>query len=234
MRLRSVGLISFVLCISSLSFVSSDSDSISPSETVNPDYGLEFFTFTQLDIRGEPVHFEQFKGKATLLVNTASQCSHTEPQLKSLKRLHDILSHGQKFNVVAYPCNEFGEQEPWEAVEIEEYYRGHFKIEFIILEKGTVTDESPLWKWIRANSVAPTWNFQKYLIDGQGRILKNWPADVTIESIFDEVQSLVDSIPAASGTSAEAAVESNENVISSNDNSENVDKLPTNSNKEEL
>lgn len=93
-------------------------------------------------------------------------------------------------------------------MEIEEYYRGHFKIEFMILEKGSVTD-SPLWKWVAANAVTPMGNFHKYLIDGSGHIVKNWNGEVSIETIFDDVQQLVDSVILDDVTT----VNSEENVV---------------------
>lgn len=81
----------------------------------------------------------------------ASQCGHTEAHYKALKRLHDILSHDNKFSVVAFPCNDFGEQEPWESKEIEEFVRGHFKADFPLMSKVQVIageGQSPLWKHI--------------------------------------------------------------------------------------
>jgi len=83
-------------------------------------------------------------------VNTASQCSLTDSHFKALKRLHDILSFGDQFNVLAVPSNDFGDQEPWDEPEVEEYVRGHFKAEFPLLGKTKVigSDASDLWKWV--------------------------------------------------------------------------------------
>jgi len=140
--------------------------------------------------------------------------------MKSLKRLHDILSFGNKFNVIVVPSNDFGEQEPWDEPEIEEYIRGHFKAEFPIMAKSVVTGQEALdlWKWVagKAQSIppmlssscelgnagildwfaetseAPKWNFDKYLINREGVIVKHWPGETTVESIFTTVQNLVD------------------------------------------
>ena len=83
-------------------------------------------------------------------MNTASQCSLTDSHFKSLKRLHDILSFGDKFNVIAFPSNDFGDQEPWDEPEVEEYVRGHFKAEFPLMGKTKVigTEAVDLWKWV--------------------------------------------------------------------------------------
>lgn len=128
-------------------------------------------------------------------MNTASQCGFTELQMNSLKRMYDILSYGQVFNIVAFPCNDFGEQEPWDNEEIEEYYRRHFKVEFIITEKGSIKD-SPVWKWIEkstATTELPQWNFHKYLINGNGTVIGNWPGEISVEDIFQEVQNAIKS-----------------------------------------
>jgi glutathione peroxidase len=156
--------------------------------------GENFFSFKGKDIKGNDVDFAEFKGKITLVVNSASQCSQTEPHLKALKRLHDILSFGKSFNVVTFPSNDFGEQEPWEEPEIEEYYRGHFKVEFPIMQKTKVIgeDRSDLWSWIGKTATPPNWNFHKYLVNGKGEIVKNWPAETSVETIFDTVKNLVD------------------------------------------
>jgi glutathione peroxidase len=86
-----------------------------------------------------------------LLVNVASQCSQTDTHYKALKRLHDILSYSERFSVLAFPCNDFGEQEPWEPKEIEEFVRGHFKAEFPLFSKTSIVagpKQHPLWKFV--------------------------------------------------------------------------------------
>ncbi|OXA56500.1 putative phospholipid hydroperoxide glutathione peroxidase 6, mitochondrial [Folsomia candida] len=115
------------------------------------------YSFTLPDITGKEIDFSTFKGKTILVVNVASQCGQTDAHYKSLKRLHDILSFspstpdgGSSFEILAFPSNDFGDQEPWEEKEIEEFVRGHFKAEFLLFPKTIVKGEEihPFWKWI--------------------------------------------------------------------------------------
>lgn len=88
--------------------------------------------------------------QALLILNTASQCGHTDSHLKALKRLHEILSYENRFEILAFPCNDFGEQEPWDSQEIEEFVKSHHKCEFPLMEKVKIKGEDvhPLWKYI--------------------------------------------------------------------------------------
>jgi len=167
-----------------------------------------FYSFKVKDIRGNDADLFQFNGKVTLLVNTASQCSLTDSHMKSLKRLHDILSFGDKFNVIVFPSNDFGDQEPWDEPEIEEYIRGHFKAEFPIMAKSSVIGDKALdvWKWVGKTSVPPKWNFDKYLINREGVIVGHWPGETTVESIFNTIQNLIDGTEFVQPTSAPSTI----------------------------
>jgi len=156
------------------------------------------YDFTVNDIKGSPVEMSRFRGRALLILNTASQCGHTDAHLKALKRLHEILSYNNKFEILAFPSNDFGEQEPWEATEIEEFVKVHHKCEFPLMEKVKVSGEggSSLWKFIiETTQISPTWNFQKYLYDSNGKFVKSWDANTSIESIFDDIKAVVDKVP---------------------------------------
>jgi len=156
------------------------------------------YDFTVNDIKGNPVDLAKYKGKALLILNTASQCGHTDSHLKALKRLHEILSYENKFEILAFPSNDFGEQEPWEATEIEEFVKGHHKCEFPLMEKVKITGgegASPFWRHIiQTTQISPTWNFQKYLYDSTGKFVKSWDANTSIESIFDDIKAVVDKV----------------------------------------
>jgi glutathione peroxidase len=81
----------------------------------------------------------------------ASQCGHTDSTYKALKRLYDILSYPNRFQILAFPCNDFGEQEPWDEKEIEEFVRGHFKAEFHLFPKVKILEKegrNDFWKFI--------------------------------------------------------------------------------------
>jgi len=155
-----------------------------------------FYSFTVKDIQGNDVDLKQYEGKVTLVVNTASQCGHTEAHYKALKRLHDILNFGDKFSVLAFPSNDFGDQEPWEDKEIEEFVRGHFKAEFPVFAKRSVvgSSASPEWKFLAEQSSPPTWNFQKYLVGKNGKVIKTWDAQTSVENIFEAVKNVIDGL----------------------------------------
>merc|ERR1712071_730173 len=70
----------------------------------------DFYEFEVNDINGETVSLEKYRGKISLVVNVASLCGYTDTTYRALKRLQDILGYGGKFNVLAFPCNQFGEQ----------------------------------------------------------------------------------------------------------------------------
>jgi len=152
------------------------------------------YDFKIKDISGVDVDFKQFKGKTLLLVNTASQCGQTDAHYKSLKRLHEILSFGGKFEILAFPCNDFGEQEPWDDKEIEEFVRGHFKAEFKLFPKMKIlgSDKHPFWAFVEATSSSPpSWNFGKYLYNQKGEFIKSWDANVSVEDIFEAVRGVI-------------------------------------------
>jgi len=182
------------------------------------------YDFKVPDIKGQSVDLGAYKGQVTLIVNVASQCGHTDSHYKALKRLQDILGFKDKFSVLAFPSNDFGEQEPWEEKEIEEFVRGHFKADFPLFSKVKVIgDEAdPLWKFIVSSSgVSPQWNFQKYLISKEGKVLKSWDATVSVESIFTYVQNVIDGNLA--GAEKSFASTSGEKSTTGNSRGESVD-----------
>jgi len=155
----------------------------------------DFYTFTTTDIKGNEVNLEKYRGKVSLVVNVASQCGYTDSHYKSMKRLHDILSFKGKFNVLAFPCNQFEEQEPWEENVIEEFATSEYGVEFPMFSKIDVLgeDAAPAFKsLIDQSSVTPDWNFFKYLVDHNGKVLQVWNTKQTIENVFDDIKAAVD------------------------------------------
>merc|ERR1712126_137728 len=127
----------------------------------------DFYSHKVLDLDGNEVDLEQFRGKATLVVNTASYCGFTESHLRGLTRLHDILGYGGHFSVLAFPCNQFGEQEPGTEEQIQGFYRGTYKAEYPIFGKIDVIGEEAhaAYKNLIAQTLThPDWNFYKYLV----------------------------------------------------------------------
>lgn len=133
------------------------------------------FTFTSID--GKPMPLSAYKGKALLVVNTASFCGFTQ-QYKGLQALYEKYEP-QGFVVVGVPSNDFGGQEPGSTKEIKDFCEGAFGITFPLTEKVPVTGAAahPFYKWVveaLGSNSAPGWNFHKYLVARDGRVVKSF------------------------------------------------------------
>lgn len=128
------------------------------------------------NLNGDPINLNDFKGKKILFVNVASECGFT-PQYKDLQELHK--TYGEKLVVIGLPCNQFGEQEPGNSSEIQSFCSKNYGVEFLITEKIDVkgTNQHPLYAWLTskekngAKDSSVKWNFQKYLVDGNGQFI---------------------------------------------------------------
>lgn len=143
-----------------------------------------FYDFKLKDIDGKEIDFEQYKGKKLLIVNVASKCGYT-PQYASLQELNEKF--GDKVQILGFPANNFGGQEPGSNEEIKSFCSENYGVTFPIFEKISVKgfDKHPLYRWLSDsklngwNSQEPTWNFCKYLIDEKGELIKFYPSSVT-------------------------------------------------------
>jgi len=139
-------------------------------------------TFTSLD--GESVKLSQFKGKKVLLVNTASRCGYT-PQYKQLQELHEKF--GKKVVVIGFPCNDFGGQEPENAEGIAAFCEKNYGVEFLMADKVRIKGDSPhpIYQWLEQKSLngkadaTVGWNFHKFLVDEEGRLIGEFPSSVS-------------------------------------------------------
>lgn len=128
------------------------------------------------------------------MVNVASQCGFTEGHYRALRKIHDILRYKNKFEILAFPCNQFGNQEPGEPAEIKDVAYKKYGVSFTVFQKVEVygSEISPVWKYLTDNSgVVPQWNFYKYLMDHHGGIIQVWPPQTPVEDIFEVVQRAV-------------------------------------------
>lgn len=133
--------------------------------------------FKAKDIDGKMIDFSQFKGKKLLIVNTASQCGFT-PQYKDLEALYQKYKD-KNFMIIAFPCNDFGNQEPGDAAEIKSFCQKNYGVSFMVMEKVKIKGEniSPIYQWLTqkekngVKSSTVMWNFQKYLIDENGHLV---------------------------------------------------------------
>jgi glutathione peroxidase len=134
--------------------------------------------FTVKDINLNEVKLAYYKGKVLLIVNVASKCGFTS-QYKSLQRIYDMYKM-QGFEVLGFPCNDFGGQEPGTNEEIKSFCSLNFKVTFPIFDKVHIKgdEKSPLFDLLTNNSVTGKssikWNFEKFLIDKEGNIVKRF------------------------------------------------------------
>jgi glutathione peroxidase len=142
---------------------------------VPPAGGLHSFTVE--DIYGEPFDLASLKGKKVMVVNTASKCGLT-PQYEDLEKLFRQYG-GDRFVIIGFPANNFMNQEPGTNEEIAEFCQSNFGVSFPMMSKVSVKgkDISPVYAWLtqkRENGVMDadvSWNFQKFLIDEEGRLV---------------------------------------------------------------
>ena len=127
-------------------------------------------------IDGSPIHLNEYKGKHLLFVNVASECGFTG-QYEDLQKLFD--TYQDRLMVIGVPCNQFGSQEPGNSDEIQSFCKKNYGVTFLMTEKVDVKGDTqhPLYQWLtkkELNGVKSTsvkWNFQKYLIDGNGQFV---------------------------------------------------------------
>ena len=147
-----------------------------------------------IDINGLEVDFNVFKGKVLLIVNVASECGFTDSHYKDLQRIVDILGHDDHFQVLGFPCNQFGGQEPGDEAAIDEFVRTNYNIDFPMFGKVNVIgdDAASLWKYIvQVSQVQPEWNFYKYLFSHDGKILGAYPSRFSVNDAFNDIQKAV-------------------------------------------
>ena len=135
-------------------------------------------------IDGGTIDFSAFKGKKILIVNTASQCGYT-PQYAELEKLFE--ANKQKLVIVGFPANNFGGQEPGSNSEIKSFCSKNYGVSFPMAEKVSVKggDIHPLFKWLTSKTENGAmdgeinWNFTKFLLDENGKLLAVFPSKVS-------------------------------------------------------
>ena len=150
------------------------------------------------DSQKNPVSLSDYKGKTLLIVNVASRCGLT-PQYKGLQELYSKYSN-KDFEILAFPCNQFGAQEPGSNEEIKEFCDINFNVSFKIFDKINVNgaSASPLFKHLKneakgvMGSEAIKWNFTKFLIDNNGRVIKRYSPQTTPDKIDKDLSKILD------------------------------------------
>jgi glutathione peroxidase len=153
------------------------------------------YDFEALQINGKPIALKKFKGKAMLIVNTASACGFT-PQFAGLEVLHN--TYGEKGLVVlGFPCNQFAAQDAGSNDEIAEFCQMNYGVSFPMMEKIDVngSDAHPLYQWLAAEAPgllgikSIKWNFTKFLVGKDGSVLKRYAPTDTPESLSGDIEA---------------------------------------------
>jgi glutathione peroxidase len=140
-----------------------------------------FHGFTVKDIDGKDFKMSSLKGKKVMVVNVASKCGYT-PQYEQLQELYEKFG-GDNFEIIGFPANDFLKQEPGTNAEIKTFCSTNFGVTFKMMSKISVKgkDMAPIYHWLTEkdkNGVEDSsvkWNFQKYLIDEEGKLVKVIP-----------------------------------------------------------
>lgn len=157
-------------------------------------------SITDFQVRGAdgtPVDLSAYAGKVLLIVNTASKCGFT-PQYAGLEKLHRTYAE-RGFEVLGFPCNQFGAQEPGDATEIAEFCTVNYDVTFPVFAKIDVNGDNadPLFKRLRKDapgllgSTGIKWNFTKFLVDRSGKTVARYAPTVTPEAITADIEKLL-------------------------------------------
>lgn len=158
---------------------------------------MSIYDFSLTRIDGSTQSMADFKGKVLLIVNTASKCAFT-PQYQALQALYDQFGP-DKFAVLGFPCNQFGQQEQGDESEISQFCELNFGVNFPLFAKIEVNGNQahPLYRYLKREakgllgSESIKWNFTKFLVDGEGKVLERFAPTTTPESLSEKISSLV-------------------------------------------
>ena len=153
------------------------------------------YDFEAVSIDGQPVPLAQFRGKVLLIVNTASACGFT-PQFAGLQALHERYA-GRGLQVLGFPCNQFGAQDPGSNDEIATFCQRNYGVSFPMVAKVDVNGPAahPLYRWLTAEapgllgSKAIKWNFTKFLVGKDGRVVKRYAPQEAPSALDKDIEA---------------------------------------------
>ncbi|MFP4976056.1 glutathione peroxidase [Paenibacillus sp. CN-4] len=159
---------------------------------------MSVYDFKATTLRGEEESLSKYKDKVLLVVNTASKCGFT-PQFKGLQELYDKYKD-RGFEVLGFPSNQFAGQEPGSSEDIEQYCQINYGVTFPMYEKIDVKGDTahPLFQYLTREAPgvlgtkAVKWNFTKFLVDREGRVLKRFSPNTSPEKMEADIAEMLD------------------------------------------
>ncbi len=154
---------------------------------------MTFYELSAIDIEGSRIGMDAYKGLVVLVVNTASKCGFT-PQFAGLQKLYDDY-RDDGFEILGFPCSQFGNQEPGTSGEIASFCRMNYGVTFTMFKKIDVNGSHahPLFRFLKKEAPALfgrdiSWNFTKFLIDRKGNVIKRYLPIVPPEKIRKDIE----------------------------------------------
>ena len=155
------------------------------------------YDFSVKDNADNEISLRDFSGKVLLIVNTASKCGFT-PQYKGLEELQNKYGE-ERFSIIAFPCNQFGGQEPGSNEEIQEFCSLNFQTSFPVMSKIDVNgaDADPVYAFLKSEkkgllgSKGIKWNFTKFLVDQKGKVIKRYSPNTEPKDISTDIEKLL-------------------------------------------
>jgi len=159
---------------------------------------MSIYDYQAVDPQGKTVSLEAYKGSVLLIANTASQCGLT-PQYGELQELYEQYK-SRGLEVLGFPCNQFGGQEPGTSEEAEAFCQLNYGVTFKIFAKIDVNGEGahPLFQYLKSQKPGPegngeiAWNFTKFLVSREGEVVHRFEPRETVESMRSAIESLLD------------------------------------------
>ncbi|ETN41954.1 uncharacterized protein HMPREF1541_03893 [Cyphellophora europaea CBS 101466] len=160
-----------------------------------------FFEFAPKDKKGQEYPLSQHKGKVVLAVNTASKCGFT-PQFQGLEKVYKDIKqkYPDDFVIIGFPSNQFGQQDPGSNDEIQEFCQVNYGVSFPVLGKTDVNGDKsePVYAWMKNEKPGLLglqrikWNFEKFLIGRDGKVVNRWASTTKPESLEKEIVALIE------------------------------------------
>lgn len=147
-----------------------------------PEIPMSFYDLSAKTLEGKPMSFAEYRGKVLLVVNTASECGYT-PQYAGLEKLWEEY-RAKGVVVLGFPSNDFGGQEPGTAAQIGAFCKKNYGVTFPMFEKVKTKGEgrSPVYAFLTKGFDEPKWNFTKYVVGKDGKVVASFPSKVAPES----------------------------------------------------